>query len=107
METQLFYWTGVVLWWIGCGFLVLFIALFAVWLPCYLMVKTRRAVWNWIWAAKIARHGFSQRELQEVYIGSYPQLPKGVELADIVDWVGRVKDRAEKAQAKSARIKER
>ncbi len=99
METQIFYWTGVAVWWVLCGGVILAVMLFAVYLPCRLLIQTRKAVWHWLWAAKIAKYGFTQNDLNHIYIGSKPSfLPDEVELKHLVEWVAKIKERAEKQE---------
>lgn len=109
METQIFYWTGAVAWWCVMGCASLAMVLMAVWLPCYLMIRTRRGFWHWLYAAKIAKYGFTQRELSLIYAYSAEDLglPEGVEPKHLVNWAGKIKEKAAKEKARTERRRNR
>ena len=101
-EIHLFYYTGLILWAVACFGVVLLVAFFAIVLPYRVFFISRHALWHWMWAAKIARYGFSQKTLMKVYFGTNIDLPPGVKIASIIEWIGRVKE-----EAAAEKIKER
>lgn len=95
METQIFYWTGVAIWWVVLGSFVLAAVLLGVCLPFIMFVRVRKQIWKWLWAAKIAKYGLSQWEIAAIYRMSRVYLPEGVEVDDLVTWAGKVKEGAD------------
>ena len=102
-EINLFYWTGVVLWFIACGGVVFLAFLLAIWLPGRIFLFTRKVLWGWIWAAKVARYGFNQKTLKKAYNETNIDLPTGVDIDDVINWIGRVKEAAAKEKIKQQR----
>lgn len=64
------------------------------------MIKTRKAIWQWVWAAKIAKYGFTHEELASIYSRVRRQLPIEVDLSDLISWIGKIQDEAEREKTK-------
>jgi len=86
METHIFYWTGVVIWWCFCA-CVMAVFVFA---PIYVFVKTKKAIWSWALMAEIAHTGFDQKDISEIALRAGGPRLNGYE--DFFKWAETVKE---------------
>ena len=66
METQIFYWTGVVIWWGLCLAAMGGIAVIIIITPIYAFHRFKRFWWKWYTIGKFADLGWTKDELNEI-----------------------------------------
>jgi len=97
MEAQLFYWTGVIIWWSLCGSLVSCLISVLIIAPAVAFKKVERNLWTWRFAADIAFTGFTQDDLYYAARTSMPT-PGGVDIEDMLTWYDTFKKEAKLAR---------
>lgn len=100
METQIFYWNGVVIWWAFCicGGCMLVAALVLAPLASYKAVK--KQLWQWKYAAILAQTGFTQDDV--IFAAAYARRPKGADTEELMAWVRDIKERGDSIKARKA-----
>ncbi|MCK5504226.1 MAG: hypothetical protein KAJ10_03645 [Thermodesulfovibrionia bacterium] len=92
METQIFYWTGVVIWWGVCLAVMVSIVACVIITPVVAYHRCKKYFWQWKWAAIIAEHGFTQDDVRFATTGT-AKLPDHCTMQEMLAWVETVKMR--------------
>lgn len=95
METQIFYWTGCVIWWAIC----LCVISAAIVAPVVSFLKAKKFLWQWRWAAITAETGFTHEDV--VFALSGVDTPNGVTAEQMMAWVEQVKERGSVVRKRS------
>lgn len=66
METQIFYWTGVVIWWGLCLLCIGGVVTLVIITPLWAFGKSKLGWWRWVTVAKFADLGWTNEELKKV-----------------------------------------
>ena len=93
METEVFYWTGVILWWALCisgGCSVIAASIIA---PIVAYRQSKKYLWQWKYGAILAQTGFTDADVE--FAVSYSRLPKDISLPELLKWVRNVKERGD------------
>lgn len=72
LETQLFLWTGKIIWWAICCSAVACAVAGGILAPIVIRRKIIKHVWHWILTAELAKYGVSVDDL--LWIGSVPEI---------------------------------
>lgn len=90
MEAQIFYWTGVVIWWGVCLATMASVVACVIIAPAVAYHRCKKYFWQWKWAGEIAKHGFTQDDLRFATAGT---LPDNCNMQEMLAWVEMVKER--------------
>jgi hypothetical protein len=97
MEAQIFYWTGVVVWWGVCLMVIASVVACVVLGPLYAFHRAKNVMWEWKWAAEIGHTGFTKRDITYAtrITSNGSPLPDGCKIKDVLAWVEMVKKRGD------------
>jgi len=96
MVEQIFYWTGVAIWWSICITAMASFVAGAVVAPVLSYKRMTKYFWQWKWAAEVAHTGLTREDVE--YAVAYAKTPKEVTIQEILAWVEQVKNRAAAAR---------
>jgi len=92
IEIMVFYWTGVVIWWIVSICTVATFILAAVLFPIFLYRKMEKYFWQWKWGAIAASTGLTRDDV-EFAVRTPHRTPGGVTVPELMSWFEAVKTR--------------
>lgn len=100
METQLFIWTGKIIWWAICCSAVACVVGGGILAPIVVRRKIIKSLWLWILTAELSKHGLSPEDIR--FMAAIPgQMPGDFEKC--MNTVKRVKERGKSLEAQKAR----
>lgn len=67
----IFYWTGVVLWALGCTCLVVCLLGFIIVVPSVLIKRSITTLWTWTVCAKLKKYDLTQKDVYDAYQDAY------------------------------------
>ncbi len=92
METQIFYYTGMILWGCLCALVISLGISLGVIIPIKTIHWVSTKLWKWKLLAEIAHTGFNREDIEYAI---RVKLPNGVSVDDMLRWVKEVKERGE------------
>ena len=91
-HTQIFYWTGVVCWYILCVSFTASVLVAGVVAPFFTLKKTKKYMWQWRYASEVVGNGLTQEDIK--YALADGDTPDGYDVQKMVAWVESIKKRS-------------
>jgi len=96
MVENIFYWTGVVIWWSICFSAIGVVIATTIVAPILSYLRIKKYFWQWKWGSELAHTGLTQEDVR--YALAYAKTPNGVSIQEIPAWVEQVKTRTVSAR---------
>lgn len=95
METLLFYWSGVIMWYaiMACAIALVFAV--CVWAPIRLQKWVYKSLWKWRLAKELSATGLTVEETRAAInlpISKVPAQLRGIDVNILLDWAKAVKE---------------